>query len=76
MIRELLSLATTARIELGKAMAGPCPHCEARNKKAIEAAAVEAMAARQDYDQGVREVAGLGVAQLEAFLIGVGEARR
>lgn len=66
---------TRALRNLARRLAGPCPHCERRNELAVEAAAIEALAAERDYDEGVREVAGLGVAQLEAYLTGVGETR-
>jgi hypothetical protein len=70
MIRALLGLAATLRIEIGKAMAGPCEHCEARNRRAVDLAAAEA--ARAD-DEAFAELAGLCVAEIEAYLLGVGE---
>jgi hypothetical protein len=66
----MISLLVTLRIVTGRWIAGPCQGCQARDRAAVERAAIDA---RRDYEDGVREVAALGVAQVEAYLAGVEE---
>jgi hypothetical protein len=69
----MISLLVTLRIVTGRWIAGPCQRCEARDRAAVDRAALDA---RRDYEDGVREVAELGVAQVEAYLAGVTERLR
>jgi hypothetical protein len=66
----MISVLVTLRIVTGRWIAGPCQGCEARDRAAVERAAIDAL---RDYEDGVREVAALGVAQVEAYLAGVTE---
>lgn len=74
MIGALLKLGKVAVQEAARHVAGPCEHCARRNEEAVEAAALDALracaGAVDDFEEGVRECAGLLVAETEAYLLG------
>ncbi len=69
---EVASIAVTARIVCGRRLAGPCPHCRARNQKAIDLAAREALAGHRE--EAIVDEVDSGIDQIRAYLTGRDEA--